>query len=95
MATNSTEIFGENRGFLETGLGGIAVGLLAFGVFVQQFNYRYGLRNVDFTGQPSFNRRVWKKRGQIYGQRKPVFPGYGLYSAASTVYKTISGKCAI
>lgn len=97
----------DNLGFIEGGLGGLAIGLLALGVFIQQYNYRYnaiqyGLSNLEYDYFKNYagsnskvrknpNRRLYKAP---YRRRKidpnDNFSGYGIVSAASNVYKTIS-----
>ena len=63
---------------MDDGLGYIALGMLAFGIMVQQYNYRFGLsglrtlqhdfllRNLDvedYNSVPAASRVIWKKAG--------------------------------
>ena len=71
-------------------LGGIAVGILAIGVFLQQYNYRYsaiqhGLSNLEYDYLKNYVTDS-KKRKNGNGNRKRKIDnssGYGLFSSAS------------
>ena len=72
------------------GLGGIAVGILAIGLFLQQYNYRYsaiqhGLSNLEYDYLKNYVADS-KKRKKGNGNRKRKIyhsSGYGLFSSAS------------
>ena len=72
------------------GLGGIAVGILAIGVFLQQYNYRYsaiqhGLSNIEYDYLKNHVANS-KRRKNGNGNRKRKIDnssGYGLFSSAS------------
>ena len=87
--SNSSPLcLGQGRSL--SSLGGIAVGILAIGVFLQQYNYRYsaiqhGLSNLEYDYLKN-NVADSKKRKKGNGNRKRKIDhssGYGLFSSAS------------
>lgn len=81
---------GLDQGRSLPGLGGITIGILAIGLFLQQYNYRYsaiqhGLSNLEYDYLKN-NVADSKKRKKGNGNRKRKIDhssGYGLFSSAS------------
>ena len=70
------------------GLGGIAIGILAIGLFLQQYNYRYsaiqhGLSNIEYDYLKNYVADSKKRKNGNRKRKIDNSGGYGLFSSAS------------
>jgi len=89
----------DNLGFLEGGLGGLSIGLLALGLVLQQYGYRRnsidsGFSSLGLYSSNSNQRRNPNRRLYTAKRRRKIDPednasGYGIVSAATNAYKVI------
>ena len=79
---------GLDQGRSLPGLGGITIGILAIGLFLQQYNYRYSaiqhnLSNLEYDYLKNYVADSKKRKNGNRKRKIDNFGGYGLFSSAS------------